>query len=47
MLLEGSSKINKDEEFFLFFFFTELGKVERVSVLTYVEFCIGYVSLEV
>lgn len=46
MLLEGSSKINKDEEFFLFFFSQSLGKL-RVSVLTYVEFCIGYVSLEV
>lgn len=32
---------------FLNLIFTELGKVERVSVLTYLEFCIGYVSLEV
>lgn len=32
---------------FLNLIFTELGKVERVSVLTYLEFCIDYVSLEV
>lgn len=30
---------------FLNLIFTELGKVERVSVLTYLEFCIGYVCL--